>query len=196
MPGSRERTNARKRARRLILAGDAGLVASYFGVTRGTVMRWRRTSIPEARIGYMLLHMAAKAPSPVKASRATRVTQRKTRIWTAEVRGKVKDDARALTTVDALGAALKRPLGYPKGATFQWVIYGVAVHTYDQTMVGHYKPIELRTKGKKLRTQVTIPSKASGRLDVALDGLLTRLTHLEPFFNVESVKVIVRKAKG
>lgn len=195
MPGSRERANARRRARRLVLQGDAALLASYFGVTRGTVLRWRRTKIPEARIEFLILQSPSKPARPVAVSYEARTTQRQTRIWQASSKGNVNSDAKAIETVSRLGKALSGR-SYPKGATFQWVIDGVATHDYHQVMVGHYKPVELRSRGKKHRTKMVLPSKASGRLDVTLDSLLARLSHLEPFFKVESVKVIVRKAKG
>jgi hypothetical protein len=194
MPGSSEQKNARRRARRLILQGDPGQLAAYFGVRRATVVRWRRTGIPEARIGRLVLETPVK-PQRVAARYTKRVTARKTRIWEATSTGPVKDDFTALLVVDALRSKLE-DIRYPEGATFQWVLQGTALHDYSDVVVGHYNPVQLKGKGKKLRTKVTVPSKASGRLDVALDALLSRLTHLEPFFTVESVKMTVRKAKS
>lgn len=187
--------NARRRARRLVMTGDAALLAAYFGVKKATVQRWRRTKIPEARLAYLILQSPAKPSRPVTASHETRVTERKTRIWQATVKGDVKSDARAIAAVASIGRALGGRK-YPPGATFQWVIAGTATHDFEQVMVGHYKPIELRSRGKKLRTNMVLPSKASARLDVCLDSLQTRLLNLEPFFKVETVKVIVRKARG
>lgn len=189
----------RARLRRLLKRAEAKVIASAMGVTAGTVRRWRRSGIPKARIEQLAVQFPAKTTVPKRFPASVRyerrLSKRGTHIWEAEVLYEVKTKAEAIQVTSLLLSKLShiRP---PKGATFQWVIRGVSTHEPDQFIRGAYHATELRARGKKARTSLTIlPKHAFGRLDVCADTLVKKLSTLEAFFKTTDISIIIRKAR-
>lgn len=199
--------NLRARLRRLLNRAEPDVIAAVMGVTRGTVLRWKRTGIPTARVNQLEViyqaDKAAKRSKPIAGkARYERRNHDRSTVWDASTSAHVTTPDQALAVASLLLSRLKKQR-FPSDSTYQWVIRGKSIHKRDEVVKGAYTPRDLKGKMKEQKTRdgrwktplTLVPEHAFGRLDVCARDLARRLTSLEPFFRSETISIVVRKAK-